>query len=225
MSVRVDPVTWRWVAKRGGGGRRMAELSDRDAAGWRETVRAMTPDVDRRLDERVLANRVDAGERWRTEPVGRSLTRARRAARTIATKAGVVLHTDVAAFYPSVDAPVLARSLRGAGADPRTARRAADLIEGWSSFGYPGLPIGPPASAILANAVLASVDAALEGILWLRWVDDYLVGLPSEGTAAMVLDRFDERLDALGLHRSERKTRLVEGGPCVWPGGRNSGTM
>jgi hypothetical protein len=225
MSVRVDPIVCRWVAKHGGGGRRLADLSERDAHAWRDAVGAVAPIVERRLDRRVAGNRLVRGDGWRVEPVGRSLPRTRRDAIALTTGARVVLRTDVAAFYPSVDASVLSRSLRRLGAGPREAGRAADLVEGWSSLGYPGLPIGPPGSAVLANAVLALVDDGLGDLRWLRWVDDYLVALPRERTAEEVLGWIDDLLDDLGLHRSERKTRLAEGGPTVWPGGGNSGTM
>jgi hypothetical protein len=225
MSLRIDPIAWRWVAKRGGRGRQMARLSPRDARAWRDSVGDVTPMVERTLSGRVVANRVVHQDRRRMEPLARSLPRARRAAATLTAKADVVLRTDVATFYPSVDPSVLARSLRDLGASREDASVPADLVEGWSSQGYPGLPIGPPGSAVLANAVLIHVDRGLGGLRWLRWVDDYVVGLPSERAAAGVLDRIDGLFDELGLHRSEPKTHLIEGGPAIWPGGENSGTM
>jgi hypothetical protein len=60
----------------------------------------------------------------------------------------------------------------------------------------------------MANAVLAPVDAALDGFRFLRWVDDYLVAASSEREAEEALERMDHALAGLGLLRSEPKTRI-----------------
>lgn len=129
-----------------------------------------------------------------------------------------VVRTDVADFYPSVTPRVLHGALGRR--CPQEARHAADMLDGWGSEGYGGLPIGPPGSAVLANAVLASVDQALANVPFLRWVDDYLVATPSERAAAEILDRLDEALAGLGLRRAMAKTRIFERVRSItWPGG------
>ncbi|MGH2547284.1 MAG: RNA-directed DNA polymerase, partial [Actinomycetota bacterium] len=96
---------------------------------------------------------------------------------------------------------------------------AADMLDGWGSEGSPGLPVGPAGSAVMANAVLASADAGLSPHPFLRWVDDYLVGVTSERAAVEVLDRLHEALDRLGLRLARSKTALLEAGPTVrWLG-------
>lgn len=97
------------------------------------------------------------------------------------------------------------------------------MLEGWGSEGYPGLPIGPPGSAVLANALLDPVDRAVAPSPFLRWVDDYVIGLDDPSEAAAVLDRLDEALDGVGLRRSERKTCISASATgSTWPGGTMS---
>ena len=122
----------------------------------------------------------------------------------------MLVHADVASFYPSVTPAVLASAVTEAGGDPADARLGADLLEGWGSEGYLGLPIGPPGSAILANAVLRPVDRAMDGRPFLRWVDDYLIACSDERDAARALDGIDETLDRMALRRAVAKTRMEE---------------
>jgi hypothetical protein len=195
----------------------MARLSGPDTARWHALAGRVAAVVERSLSPRVVANRaVGGGRGWSLEPVGPALRRTRSLARA-AFGSSPLLRTDVAAFYPSVTAPVAFSSLRRVGADPGDAMEAADLLEGWGNEGYPGLPVGPPASAVLANAVLASVDDVLAARRFVRWVDDYLIPVPSERAASEVTERLDDALDRLGLNRSEPKTRVTEGG-VVWAG-------
>jgi hypothetical protein len=131
----------------------------------------------------------------------------------------VIVRTDVAAFYPSVRPAVLFDALRRLGVPAGVAGTAADLLEGWGSEGYAGLPIGPPASAVMANVVLASVDASLGARPFLRWVDDYLVSVPSARIAGEVLDRVHIALDRMGLRPAPSKTALLDAGPALrWLG-------
>jgi hypothetical protein len=91
------------------------------------------------------------------------------------------------------------------------------MIEGWSESGCRGLPIGPVGSAVLANAVLTSVDSGLRSLHFVRWVDDYVIALTSERATADILDRLDTFLDQLHLRRSLPKTEVLEGtGDIPW---------
>jgi Reverse transcriptase (RNA-dependent DNA polymerase) len=203
----------------------MAVLSDRDAAAWHALAGRVAGALEPRLDRRVLANRAQMrGQGWRAEPVGVALWRARTLSRALLRAAPTLLRTDVAAFYPSVSPSVVALSLRGCGADREHGHLAADMLEGWGSQGYPGLPIGPPGSAILANAVLRPVDAAVGGVPWLRWVDDYLFAVRSDEEATRLLERLDNTLGRLGLSRAPEKTLLVTHLGTGWPGPCSMGT-
>jgi hypothetical protein len=77
---------------------------------------------------------------------------------------------------------------------------------------------------VLANAVLAGVDRSLP-FPFLRWVDDYLIAVPSELAAAEAIHRLDQALHRAGLRRSEPKTLLMPGSERVrWLGRGTSGT-
>jgi hypothetical protein len=230
MAARVDPVRTYRIPKPSGGTRRMAVLSPADDAAWHRIGGAAVTAVEPLLGDRVLASRVlRAGSSWRAEPLRRALQRARLASARLGRGTPFVLRTDVESCYPSTDPSVAAASLRTCQVDRRVALRAADMLEGWGSEGYGGLPIGPPASAVLANAVLAGVDRQLQDLTFLRWVDDYLVAVRSERHVAEVLERLDLALQRVGLRRSAPKTTLLEGDRSIpWLGtlsGRASSKM
>jgi len=196
----------------------MATLSDRDAHTWHALAERISATVHQRLAPGVLANRSlsEAYDRRRLWP---ALRRARLVARTLGLRAGLVIRTDVRAFYPSVTASVTFRALVGLDVDRRLAAGVGTMLEAWGSEGYSGLPIGPPGSAVIANGVLAGVDARLTHLPFLRWVDDYLVVVQRERDLPEVLDRLDSALREVGLERSAPKTEILEGGPgLVWPG-------
>jgi hypothetical protein len=180
--------------------------------------------VEPRLSGRILGNRAVFGRgTWRLAPLRPALARARIAAARLGHGSPVLVRTDVRSFYPSVDPSALYRALLDTTVDRATVSDGADLLEGWGSDGYAGLPIGPPGSAVMANAMLGPVDAALEGIPFLRWVDDYLFQARSERDAEQLVDRLDEALDRLGLRRSLPKTTSMAGcSGLIWPGGDSS---
>jgi hypothetical protein len=189
----------------------MARLSARDAARWRALAGRVAGLVERALSPRVLANRVlGGGAGWVLEPVGPALRRARAVGDGLAAT-GITLRTDIAAFYASVTPSILAGALRAVGAGRGDATVAGNLLEGWGSEGYGGLPIGPPSSAVMANAVLAGADRSLRRFPFVRWVDDYLVSVPHDRAVGEALDELDEALAGLGLARSEGKTVVGEG--------------
>jgi hypothetical protein len=187
--------------------------------------------LELRLGPEVVANRaVVSGGRWRLEPLEGAFRRLEdrlRASRPPAEPVAHYLSTDVEDFFPSVEPETAARALLSAGASPEDAEEVEAMLEGWAALGYRGLPIGPAASAVVANAVLRSVDRAV-GMPFIRWVDDYLLSLATERHERDVLERLDEALDRLGLRRSVRKTRLraTPGwlGSAPGPSGRSNAT-
>jgi hypothetical protein len=221
VAVRVDPIVSRWEVTSNGTVRRMATLSGRDARRWSSVAGRVAGAVEPALRPEVVANRVRFGLRgWSLVPLGSSLRRARGRAVALARRSPAILRTDVAGFYPSVDPAVAYRTLVDRSVDRTLSTTAADMLEAWGSEGYPGLPVGPPGSAVLANAILEPVDRALGGFPFLRWVDDYLIGLDDPSRAGDALERLDQALGEVGLERSERKTRLSPAGDgAVWPGG------
>lgn len=187
----------------------MAILAERDATAWCNLAARIAAPLNRTLRPGILADRSGTGLAGRR--LGRAVARARMLANRLARTSALVVRTDVANFYPSVEPAVLHRSVGEAGADPEDARLAAEMLEAWGAHGYGGIPVGPPASAVLANAVLRPVDEALHDFRVLRWVDDCLIGARSEREAQEALDRLDESLDRLKLRRNPGKTRVGPG--------------
>jgi hypothetical protein len=171
--------------------------------------------LERRLDERVLANRVrfHAGG-WSLEPFADALARTHTGLARLPQRS---LLTDVADFYGSVRPEIAEITLLEAGVTGHDARRIRSQLEGWEHAGGRGLPIGPPGSAVVANAVLLRADRALGARPFLRWVDDYRIAVASEEDRDRLVARLDEELAALGLRRCERKTRMAVPGDR-WPG-------
>jgi hypothetical protein len=202
----------------------MAALSRRDHARWSDLAGRVARAVEPTLGARVLSNRAALGrQRWRPAPLRPALRWARTAAARLDRRWPVLVKTDVSSFYPSVDSSALFRALVESGVEAAVASTTADMVDGWGSEGHAGLPIGPPGSAIMANAVLSPVDAALKETPFLRWVDDYLFGVRSDRHAAQLVDRLDEALDRLGLRRSPSKTKTIAGcSGITWPGGGGS---
>lgn len=195
----------------------MATLSDRDAHAWHALAEHVSGTLHPRLGRGVLANRTVSEARI-PRGLGPSLDRARAASTSIAIRSEVVIRTDVRAFYPSVTPAVTFRMLKVVDVDPEVAAAAADMLDGWGSEGYGGLPIGPPGSAVMANAVLHDVDGALEPFPYVRWVDDYLIGLRRSRDVPEALDRLDSALERVGLERSVPKTSVLAGSELRWPG-------
>jgi hypothetical protein len=208
---RPDPIDVELRPRPGRPPRRMARLSERDARTWHVLGGRVAAVLELGLGPEVVANRaVVSGGRWRLESVETSFRRLEArlgVSRQPAEHDARYLSTDVEDFFPSVGSETAARALLAAEAAPEDARLVASMLEGWAALGYQGLPIGPAASAVVANAVLRSVDGAVGGP-FVRWVDDYLIPLPTERHGREVLERLDEALDRLGLTRSARKTRI-----------------
>jgi hypothetical protein len=201
-----------------GGWRRFAILSRRDVHTWNALAGRVARRLEPRLDQRVAANRAVVGTNgWRLESAAGGLRRAR----VLAPRSGLLLRTDVKEFYSSITPPVLIEVLSDLGVSRDDSRLVGDMVDAWSESGYSGLPIGPPGSAVLANAVLVQVDHALDPLAFVRWVDDYLIAVASEQAAADILHTMDEALSRVGLQRSAPKTELIEGIRSVaWLRGR-----
>ena len=194
----------------------MARLSERDARAWHGLAQRIGQTIEPRLSPWVLANRGPVA--LRPLSIASTLRRARSAAHRLASSTDLVLRTDVRSFYASVTPSIAFRSLVDLAVEREVATRTSTMLEGWGSEGYEGLPIGPPGSAVIANAVLASVDSDLWPLPFLRWVDDYLIAA-EERQLPLLVERLDESLSRVGLERSAPKTEAIaRGAPFVWPG-------
>jgi hypothetical protein len=114
--------------------------------------------------------------------------------------------------FGAIDDAVLRRAL-----GDRAAGVTAVLRPMWGQ-GVRGLPAGPDGSALVANWILGTVDAAIAdaGGVPFRWVDDWAVRVGDRRGAAAVLVALERRLTELGLALHPAKTvvvRLPRGAP------------
>jgi hypothetical protein len=193
------------VVRPGGGRRRVTVLGSDDAETYRGLVATLAPAVERSLGAGVMANRV-VGAGLRLEDWRVAHRRWRRA--VAPARRGLRLDIDVADCYGSIAPAVVAGALADLGtvADERLIRFLDELAE----HGVPGLPVGPPASAVLANVVLARLDRAVcdAGAPHVRWVDDLAIFVSSRRHADLVLDRVRRELASVGLRLQDAKTDL-----------------
>jgi hypothetical protein len=210
----------------GGAVRMMARLPAADARAYAAAVGSLSRRIEGSLSAAVMANRVrgraSGPPTVELEPWGAARRRFSRAAGAAAAGAAVVALGDVADCYASVSEVVLERRLRSIGAGASELRPVLAILDRLHEHGVRGLPVGPAASAVLANAVLGHVDDSLgrcraqagagPGVRHLRWVDDIAVFAPDDRSAMDALARFEDALGELGLAIARSKTGLVAGG-------------
>jgi reverse transcriptase-like protein len=193
-----------------GGVRTIAVLEANTRDRYVRLVARAADRLEEALSPNVVANRVafrsiDPPELrlrpWRLE---RRVFTARLA--EVAQRFRKLAFADVLRCYASISPAMAADALR------RLQIDAADELETFLAAlqlaGVRGLPVGPAASAVLANAVLAPVDRSLEaaGIAHLRWVDDVVLATRDPDRALRALSR---AVAEIGLRLNDRKTRVV----------------
>lgn len=191
------------TARPGGGHRLLVELDPSDARAYRQAVARLTPRIERSLGPGVYANRIVGRGALRTATLEPWIPAWERWARRLRASArGRIVRADVANFYGSVGDRAITRAL-GSDADG-----VLKVLRSLWDRGVNGLPIGPEPSAILANAVLAMVDQALSdaGVAPVRWVDDWIVPVPTSGVAGRTLVVLERALRDLGLELNLAKT-------------------
>ena len=204
------------VPRPGGGVRWMARLDGQDASRYATAVGAVAGRIEVSLGPEVIADRVGPVGTGRVQLEGFASAYARwrrRLSEELADpRVRAVLRTDVARCYPSIERDVVARALMDMGAAPAQVHTIAHLLARWGEDGVRGLPVGPAASAVLANAVLHAVDEGLRaaGVRHLRWVDDVIAFAPDRATASRAFDAYRRALDRVGLRPNEAKTDLVD---------------
>jgi hypothetical protein len=134
--------------------------------------------------------------------------------RTLGRPPGVIVIADIRDCYASIRPGLVATALRGLGCDRAQVKALEGLLSSFEDRSVPGLPVGPDPSAILANAVLASIDRALteKGVPHVRWVDDLFIGTGDRRSARRVIDLLRAVATGLGLGLAEEKTRIVDAG-------------
>jgi hypothetical protein len=177
-------------------------------------VTPAVPAIESALSDRVVAHRV---ERCEIDPPGLRLRPWRIERRDFAlrlrdlTAGGPTLAiADVRRCYASISPSTVVRALGDLGFGSAAAVGA--FLARLERAGGRGLPVGPEASAVLANAVLARADEALRsaGVAHLRWVDDVVMAADGRAAARRAITVLADAVAGLGLRLNETKTRLVD---------------
>ena len=145
------------------------------------------------------------------EPWRQARRRWIRQASRLARDARWVAITDVRDCYPSITAATVVSRLHGLGAPAATTDEIGSWLRTFADEGVDGLPIGPVASAVLADAVLSTGDHVirLAGVEHLRWVDDVVIFAPDHRSGLQFLDALRGSLSAVGLELHEGKTMVL----------------
>ena len=193
--------------------RKLVQLASRDNFALHTTVARVAPVVEASMTAEVLADRVldqrhlsDDGSGWLApwRPARRVFdSRLRELAGQ-----SVVLRTDVKDCFGSITPVVVESALVRVGCHPGESTAVGSVLSRLSEQGVRGLPVGPPASTVLANAVLVGVDRSLRGRPHLRWVDDILVFCVDMKEAFRTLSRLRRELATVGLQIAPEKTSV-----------------
>ena len=122
-----------------------------------------------------------------------------------------IVLTDISDFYPRVNHHRLANALNQIPMSGDTPTRILRLLSTFSHQQSYGLPVGGPASRILAELALVDVDRHLRNkdIAFCRYADDFTIFCPSRSHALKSLVDLSEILSLEGLSLQKQKTRIM----------------
>ena len=123
-----------------------------------------------------------------------------------------IVLTDISDFYPRVNHHRLENALNQIPTTGNTAFRILRLLSTFSHRQSYGLPVGGPASRILAELSLADADRHLRGagVTFCRYADDFTVFCSSRPAALKALVKLSEILSLEGLSLQKQKTRIMQ---------------
>jgi hypothetical protein len=133
------------------------------------------------------------------------------AALEAAKKFPFVIICDISDFYSRVYHHRVENALKWLKAKPDVVKRIVSLLGEFSGNVSYGLPVGGPASRLLAELVLNTVDKQLrsEGVCFCRFVDDYRLFCSTKEEAYERLILISEKLFNEGLSLQKNKTRIL----------------
>jgi hypothetical protein len=176
-------------------------------------VAPVAPAIESALSDRVVAHRVARCEadppqlRLRPWQIERRAFALR--LRDLTAGAPTIGIADVRRCYASISPWTVEWVLGDLGVC--SAHEVGAFLARLERAGGRGLPVGPEASAVLANAVLARADEALRsaGVEHLRWVDDVVIAATGPTEASRGIAVLADAVGALGLRLNEGKTRIA----------------
>lgn len=123
-----------------------------------------------------------------------------------------VLTCDIADFYPRIYHHSLENALDRIDPNKKYAGKIKKLLQTFSETKSYGVPVGCPASRILAELALDSIDKLLSmnGINYKRYVDDFIIFCDSREDAHKTLTLLSKKLmENEGLTLQKHKTNIV----------------
>jgi Reverse transcriptase (RNA-dependent DNA polymerase) len=214
------PVRWEVVPKPGGGERCLVVTSRVDELAFSRSVGGVAPAIRRALAKESHADRVIASDPTRGpifEPWRSARRRWRREVRRLGGDSRYVVVTDVRACYPSISPGVVTDRLRELGVPEACIHDIGSWLHVFRDAGVEGLPVGPAASALLADAVLSAGDDAIRatGVAHVRWVDDVTIFAPDARTRTAALEVLRRAWASHGLELHDDKTVFLEGSDAM----------
>jgi len=129
----------------------------------------------------------------------------------LSQNAPFVITTDIADFYPRIYHHRIENALSRLPSPGKAQTRIMQLLSSFQKNVSYGIPIGGPASRILAELALIPVDEHLfrRRIKFCRYADDYCIFCNSKSDAYKLLVLLSEKLFNEGLFLQKNKTRIV----------------
>lgn len=129
-----------------------------------------------------------------------------------AEKYSYALVLDISDFYNQIYHHTIENQLIESGLPNQAHKWILKLLESLTAKVSRGIPVGPHAAHLLAEASLIPIDNSLvsQGINFCRFVDDFVIFANSENEARAILYRFSDILDKQQrLVLNKQKTRLL----------------
>ena len=125
-----------------------------------------------------------------------------------------VVLTDISDFYPRVNHHRLQNALQRITQNNDVPSRIINLLGRFSNRQSYGLPVGGPASRMLAELSLSGVDKQLRGTrtVYCRYADDFALFCNTVSDAYKALANLSEYLALEGLSLQKSKTRILKTG-------------
>jgi hypothetical protein len=123
----------------------------------------------------------------------------------------VVLQTDISNFYPRINHHKIENELKRIDSSTDIPKKIIKLLSVFSGTISYGLPVGGPASRILAELALNHTDFHLKSrdIEFCRYADDYTIFCNSESEAYKILILLSEKLSNDQLSLQKDKTKIM----------------
>jgi hypothetical protein len=123
----------------------------------------------------------------------------------------IILQTDIANFYPRINHHKIDNELRRIDPNNKVRSRIMDLLTVFTKTISYGLPVGGPASRILAELALNHTDFHLKSrnIVFCRYADDYTIFCDDESESYKILILLSEKLGNDQLSLQKDKTKIM----------------